>query len=113
MSAPRLAWIALASGPAAAALTEMANYLLGTMWCGGGGRSAMFMIVAAALAVALGGMALAWRVGVDSPAAFESGRARALRTTPFVASLALWLNVFSAVVIVAMSIPPLVLHDCR
>jgi hypothetical protein len=108
-----LAWAALAMGPAATAISQLANYVLGTMWCGSGGRAAMLISVGLALAVALGGMAVSTRVGVDVPATFESERTTVLRTTPFLASLALWLNLFFAVVIVAMSVPPLVLHDCR
>ena len=112
VAAHRVAWWALAVSPALTATTQLASYALASQACSDAGRAMMIaLVVVSALVTAAAGW-YSWQHSRDDDA-LHTGRHTSESVVAFTWHLALLVNAFFGIVIVAFVVPPLLLHACH
>lgn len=108
-----LLWLAVLSGPLAWALDELASYSLAATACDLGTSWLLHLVFVVSLLLALGGAALAHRVGRRLPdGSTAQGGLQASRAR-FMALAGILLGLSFAIVLVAMEVPNWVLEVCQ
>jgi hypothetical protein len=112
VAAYRRPWLALATGPAATATTPLVNFVMASQACSGTGRTAMIALVLLALAATASAGWHAWRNSRDDEA-LHAERETGESVVAFMWQMTALSNLFFVLVILAFSVPPLLLHDCH
>jgi hypothetical protein len=106
-------WTGLFLGPALVAAAEFMDYAFDKWTCTHESRLVQGGITAVALLGALAAMAIAWRELRRVPDQAASDGARPIDVARFMAALGLAMSVFTALTIVAFSVPQWVLDACQ
>jgi hypothetical protein len=107
-----LLWFALLAGPLAVALNMGAGYALVKWACASGHAGVLTMISLATFALALGGAWVGWTCTRRIPDGNEQG-GRIVDRSYFVATIAVGLSLFTALLIVMQAYPHFVLSPCE